>query len=61
MRSNRIFITEKGERIRKDSLSEFIRYDNSLVRGFSPEEIAQLNDYLTRIQVNLKEANYQNA
>jgi DNA-binding MarR family transcriptional regulator len=56
LRSNRICVTEKGRRIQADSISDFINHDNRLLKGFGPAEIAQLDDYLTRLQVNLKEA-----
>jgi DNA-binding MarR family transcriptional regulator len=56
LRSNRIHITEKGRKILSESLSEFIRFDNSLLIGFSPEEMRQLDAYLLRIHKNQKEA-----
>jgi DNA-binding MarR family transcriptional regulator len=61
LRNNRIYATEKGRRIQTDSLAEFIAFDNSLLEGFSPEEFRQLDDYLLRIQNNMKEAKSPNA
>ena len=55
-RSNRIHITNRGRRTMTDSLSEFIRFDNTLLNGFAPEEISQLDAYLTRIQANLNKS-----
>ena len=59
LRSNRIFITEKGKQIQAESMSELIRFDNQLLQGFGPEEIGRLDEYLTRIQANLREARLQ--
>jgi DNA-binding MarR family transcriptional regulator len=56
LRNNRIYITEKGQKIQKDSMSEFIRFDNTLLAGFEPGEIKELDAFLTRIQTNLEDA-----
>lgn len=61
LRNNRVFITEKGQRIETNSMSELIRFDNDLLKGFTAEDIRQLDSYLTRIQTNLKEAKSQSA
>jgi DNA-binding MarR family transcriptional regulator len=59
LRNNRISITEKGWQIQAESQPEFMMFDNCLLKGFSPGEIGQLDDYLTRIQANLREAKNQ--
>lgn len=56
LRNNRIYITNKGREIREAGVSELIRTDNQLIKGFSPQEVRQLEDFLTRISVNLKDA-----
>lgn len=56
LRNNRIFITEKGQGIRSDSVSELIQGDNALLNGFSSADVEQLVSYLTRLQINLEKA-----
>lgn len=61
LRHNRISVTEKGRRLLMETLSDFIRYDNRLLEGFGPEEMRQLDLFLTKLQSNLKEAKLLNA
>jgi DNA-binding MarR family transcriptional regulator len=55
LRTNQIRITAKGLQVHKDSLAEVTTSDHQMLAGFSPEEIAQLNDYLERIYQNLSQ------
>ncbi len=57
LRTNRIFITEKGRDIQAACVTELVRVDNFLLKGFSPEETNQFEAYLTRVFANLKDAN----
>lgn len=56
MRINRIYVTEKGKKIHIESMSDFMMCDDRLLKGFTPEEIERLGEYLTRIEANLKDA-----
>ncbi len=51
-RYNRIIITEKGEKIVKESYEMFRSIDTQAFEGFSEEEMAQLCGYLERVREN---------
>lgn len=56
-RLKKIVLTESGRAI-TDLIRENCRQlEETLTRGFSPEEFAQLQEYLDRMQHNLTEAN----
>ncbi|MBQ4187604.1 MAG: MarR family transcriptional regulator [Firmicutes bacterium] len=51
-RYNRIIITEKGEKIVKESYDMFRSIDTQAFEGFSEEEMKQLLGYLERVREN---------
>ncbi len=53
-RFNEVTITEKGKEIVTQTRALFSAVDDSLFRGFTPEEIKDFSDYLERIIINLK-------
>lgn len=52
-RFNKIELTEKGNRVVKESHWIFGRIDEEMLKGFTKEEIIQLKDYIERIKNNL--------
>lgn len=53
-RYNELSITEKGERIVKDSKKAFHSTDTQMFKDFSNEELEQLGSFLDRIAENLR-------
>ena len=53
-RYNELSITEKGERIVKDSKKAFLSTDTQMFKDFSNEELEQLGSFLDRIAENLR-------
>ena len=58
-RVNQIVITEKGQDMIRRSVEYFREIDENMLKGFSEQEIQELNGLLTRMQQN-GEAYYQN-
>ena len=57
-RVNQIVITEKGQDMIRRSVEYFREIDENMLKGFSEQEIQELNGLLTRMQQN-GEAYYQ--
>ena len=57
-RVNQIVITEKGQDMIRRSVEYFREIDDNMLKGFSEQEIQELNGLLTRMQQN-GEAYYQ--
>lgn len=53
-RCNQICLTEKGESVVKKSVSIFLNIQKKMYEGFTQEELDNLQQYLCRIQDNLK-------
>ncbi|MBQ9134122.1 MAG: MarR family transcriptional regulator [Clostridia bacterium] len=53
-RFNSIALTESGKKIVEMSKKFFDRIDTSVFDGFDPQEMAQFNSYMDRIQANVR-------
>ncbi len=53
LRLNRLSATEKGRRAQADFMAVFAELDERTFRGFSQEELAQLNAFLERMIENV--------
>ncbi len=54
-RVNEVFVTEKGEKIIRDSVKMFDEMDKHLYESFSESELFQMQDYLKRMNQSLQE------
>ena len=52
-RAKRIILTPKGRQICEENRRRIMTIENRLLAGFEKEEIAQLLEYLTRMQENM--------
>ena len=59
-RSYAIYTTPKGKEISEIVRKQFYDSIKTALSGFSPQEAAQLSDYLKRLADNLKKANADN-
>ncbi len=55
LRCNKLYITDEGRRVSKQTREMFDRLDRRMFGGFSDEEIDQLEGFLNRIINNLAE------
>lgn len=53
-RISRVFLTQKGKDIQEQLKQLFIQLEKDEIEGFSSEELTQFQNYLQRVQANLK-------